>query len=80
MKYLEDCLSEQLIDELTLEIQNVCDEEDDVDTLVISVLSDFDDDEQAMELLEFIRNSSNLNSDNIVYMTIKIYNKYHNIK
>lgn len=80
MKYLEDCLSEQLIDELTLEIQNVCDEEDDVDTLVISVLSAFDDDEQAMELLEFIRNSSNLNSDNIVYMTIKIYNKYHNIK
>ena len=74
MEYLEDFLSEKMIDDLTYEIAKICND----DKYIDSTLSAFDNDEQANLLLSFLRENSNLSRVDIDLYTVEIYNKYHN--
>ena len=75
MEYLEDYLSEEMIDELTAKIANVIDD----DAYILSTLSAFDNDEQASELLKFLQEHPNATQSDIDLCTVRIYNLHHQI-
>ena len=70
MKYLEDSLSEKMIDELESEIAKVCND----DTYILCILSAFDNDEEAKILLDFLLSHPNATTDDINYCTVDIRN------
>ena len=76
MEYLEDYLSEKMIDDLTYEIAKIFDD----DLYIISTLSAFENDEEAQLLLDYLRSHPNATRSDIDFCTVRIYNKYHNIK
>ncbi len=75
MKYLEDYLSEKMIDDLAFEIAKICDD----DMYINSTLGAFDNDDQAKELLDYLNDHPDATRCDIDYCTVRIYNKYHNI-
>ena len=75
MKYIEDYLSEKMIDDLTFEIAKICND----DMYIDSTLSAFDNDEQAQQLLDYLRSHPNATRVDVDLCTIRIYNKSHHI-
>ena len=73
MRYLEDHLSEEMIDTLTYEIAKICDD----DLYIDSTLSAFETDDDARELLEFLKKHPEATRSDIDFCTVRIYNKTH---
>ena len=70
MEYIEDYLSDQMIDNLTFEIAKVCSD----DLYIESTLSAFDSDEEAKILLDYLLSHPNATRSDIDYCTVRIHN------
>lgn len=70
MEYIEDYLSEKMIDDLTFEIAKICSD----DLYIDSTLSAFDSDDEAKILLNFLLSHPNATRSDIDYCTVRIRN------